>query len=108
MGDELLTSKVPRSLETKTKLFGMEVSDLLLIFINLSVLNLVFGGSRLRYPIVWGSTLLLLGLIYFVKRGRPENFIQHAIEHLARSPVLFANATDAQAKPFQSKKEIHE
>ncbi len=59
MSEELLTSKVPRSLETKTKLFGFEIGDLLLIFINLSVLNLVFGSSKLRYPLVWGSTALL-------------------------------------------------
>jgi len=105
MSEELLSSKVPRSLETKTKLFGFEIGDLLLIFINLSVLNLVFGGSKLRYPLVWGSTTFLLAMIYFVKRGRPDNFIQHAIEHYTRPPVLFANASDEKAKPFLIKEE---
>ncbi len=107
MNEELLTSRVPRSLETKTKLFGFEIGDLLLIFINLSVLNLIFGGSKLRYPLVWGSTALLLGLIYFVKRGRPDNFIQHAIEHFAQSPVLSANLTDEKAKPFILKEDTY-
>ncbi len=100
MSDELFSSKVPRSLETKTKLFGFEIGDLLLVFINLSVLNLVFGGSKLRYPLVWGSTTFLLAMIYFVKRGRPDNFIQHSIEHLTRPAVLIANSHDEKARPF--------
>lgn len=105
MSEELFTSKVPRSLETKTKLFGFEIGDLLLIFINLSILNLIFGGSRLRYPIVWGTTLILLAIIYFVKRGRPDNFIQHAIEHGMKTPIFFANLSDQKAKPFITKPE---
>lgn len=105
MSEELLSSKVPRSLETKTKLFGFEIGDLLLIFINLSVLNLVFGGSKLRYPLVWGSTSFLLAVIFFVKRGRPDNFIQHSIEHLLKTPVLYANLPDEKAKPFSLKQE---
>ena len=105
MSEELMVSRVPRSLETKTKLFGFEIGDLLLIFMNLSVLNLVFGGSKLRYPLVWGTTVFLLVMIYFVKRGRPDNFIQHAVEHYTRYPVLFANLPDEKAKPFLLKPE---
>ena len=100
MQDELFTSRVPRSLETKTKLFGFEIGDLLLVFIQLSVLNLLFGSSRFHYPAVWGSTAGLLSLIFFVKKGKPDNFIQHAIEHHLRPPVLIANASDQKAKPF--------
>ena len=40
----LLTSKVPRSLESKTRLFGFELGDLLLIFFYLASSNLVFGA----------------------------------------------------------------
>lgn len=105
MSDELLSSRVPRSLETKTKLFGFEIGDLLLVFINMSVLNLIFGGSKLRYPLVWGSTIFMLALIYFVKRGRPDGFIQHAIEHAMKPSVLFANLRDEKSKPFSLKPE---
>ena len=45
MDEELLSTAVPRALENKTKLFGFELPDLLLIFLNLSVTNLVFGAS---------------------------------------------------------------
>lgn len=58
MDEELLHSTVPRALETKTKLFGFELPDLLLIFLNLSVTNLVFGASSIRYLLVWGLSLI--------------------------------------------------
>lgn len=89
MDDELLTSKVPRALEMKSKLFGYELSDLLLIFMNLAVMNLVFGTTSFRYPLVWGTTLSLALFLFFAKRGKPDNYIQHLIEHYVR-PVYFA------------------
>ncbi len=90
MDDEgLMTSKVPRALEMKSKLFGYELPDLLLIFMNLALTNLVFGTSSFRYPLVWGTTLFLALFLFFAKRGRPDNYLQHLIEHYVR-PVYFA------------------
>jgi len=89
MEDELLTTRVPRALDMKTKLFGYELADLLLIFMNLAVTNLVFGGSSFRYPLVWGTTIFLALFLFFAKRGKPDNYIQHLIEQYVR-PVYFA------------------
>ena len=49
----LVTSKVQRSLDAKTRLFGFELGDLLLIFLYLAISNLIFGGTRLKFPLVW-------------------------------------------------------
>lgn len=100
----LLTTKVPRALEIKSKLFGYELPDLLLIFFNLAITNLVFGGTSLRYPLVWGTTLGLALLLYFAKRGRPDNFIQHFGEFLIRPAYYAAGATDRFAKKFNRSK----
>jgi hypothetical protein len=89
MEDELLTTRVPRALDMKTKLFGYELADLLLIFMNLAVTNLVFGGTSFRYPLVWGTTIFLALFLFFAKRGKPDNYIQHLIEQYVR-PVYFA------------------
>ncbi len=90
MDDEgLMTSKVPRALEMKSKLFGYELPDLLLIFMNLAITNLVFGTSPFRYPLVWGTTLFLALFLFFAKRGRHDNYLQHLVEHYVR-PVYFA------------------
>lgn len=85
----LLTSRVPRALEMKSKLFGYELPDLLLIFMNLAVTNLVFGASSFRYLLVWGTTLSLALFLFFVKRGRPDNYLQHLVEHYVK-PIYFA------------------
>ena len=74
---ELFYSKVPRSLEIKNKIFGLELPDLLIIFLNLSFSNLIFGGSHFRYLFVWGSTISLGLFLFLFKRGRPDDYIKH-------------------------------
>ena len=104
MDDEtLLTTKVPRSLEMKTKLFGFELADVLIIFGNLTLTNLVFGTTPFRIPVVWGSTLILGILLFFVKRGKPDGYLQHYGEFLIAADYRAAGAPDLL---FQNRKEI--
>jgi len=97
----LLTSSVPRSLDTKNKLFGFELPDLLFIFMNLAVTNLVFGSSSYRYPLVWGSTAALAASLFFLKRGKPDNYIQHLGEYIVQNSIKYAGKPDLKHKPFQ-------
>lgn len=99
----LLTTRVPRSLEMKTKLFGLELADILLIFGNLSFTNLLFGSTSFRIPIVWGSTLILGALLFFVKRGKPDGYLQHLGEYLASPTYRAAGAPDLK---FQKRKDM--
>lgn len=101
--EELLTSSVPRALEMKSKLFGYELPDLLLIFVNLSVTNLVFGGSSLRYVLVWGTTLGMALFLFFAKRGRPAGYLQHLGEHYTRPSYFAAGRPDLKSKTFKKK-----
>ena len=97
----LLTTKVPRALEMKSKLFGFELPDLLLIFMNLAIMNLVFGASHFRYPLVWGTTLSLALFLFFAKRGRPDNFIQHLIEFYTKPSYMAAGSADLKYRRFK-------
>lgn len=102
MEDEgLLTSSVPRALEMKSKLFGYELPDLLLIFVNLSITNLIFGGSSLRYPLVWETTLGMALFLFFAKRGKPDNYLQHLGEYWMKPSYLAAGRPDRKFKPFR-------
>lgn len=102
MEDEgLLTSSVPRALEMKSKLFGYELPDLLLIFVNLSITNLIFGGSSLRYPLVWGTTLGMALFLFFAKRGKPDNYLQHLGEYWMKPSYLAAGRPDRKFKTFR-------
>ena len=101
MDDELAVSRVPRALEMKTKLFGFELADLLLIFSNLAVTNLIFGGSSLRYPLVWGSTFAIAAFLFFAKRGKPDNYIQHLGEFLSKPSYYAAGSGDLEYRSFR-------
>lgn len=101
--DELLVTKVPRALDIKSKLFGFELPDLLAIFLNLAVTNLVFGSTSLRFPLVWGTTLVLAGFLFFAKRGKPDNYIQHLGEFWFSPTTRFAALPDIKFKKFTRK-----
>lgn len=96
----LLTSTVPRSLDTKSKILGLELSDVLILLLNLSVQNLIFGETSFRLPMVFGTSLVLFGLLFFVKRGKPDGYLQHFFEHLVSPTVFSANTTDEQYQAF--------
>jgi hypothetical protein len=101
MDDELMTTKVPRALEMKSKLFGFELPDLLLIFMNLAITNLVFGTTSFRYPLVWGTTLGLALVLFFAKRGRPDNFLQHLGEYISTPAYRAAGKADRIYRRFK-------
>ena len=96
----LMVSKVPRSLDSKTRLFGFELGDLLLVFLYLAVSNLAFGSTRLKFPTVWLGTLALALVLYFVKRNKPDNHLQHLCEYFRSPGVLSAGVPDTDYQPY--------
>ncbi len=101
MSDEtLLTSTVPRTLETKNKILGLELSDVLVLLLNLSVQNLIFGSTSLKIPMVFGTSIALGLVLFFFKKGKPDQFLQHYAEHLISSTVSFANTKDTKYRRF--------
>ena len=97
---ELLVSKMERALDIKTKLFGFELPDLLLIFMNLSFTNLLFSTISIRYFIVWGTTLLIALFLFFVKRGKPDAYLQHYGEFIIQSSHKSAGKGDVLYRRF--------
>lgn len=96
----LTVTKVPRTLDNRLRLFGFELADLLLIFLYLSVSNLFFGPTRLKFPIVWCGTILLACVLHFVKKGKPENYIQHLLQFKMKPAVYSAACTDSEYQPL--------
>ncbi len=98
--DSLLTTVVPRTLETKSKILGLELSDVLLLLLNLSIQNLIFGSTSMKVPMVFGTSLVMAGLLCFVKRGKPDLYLQHLLQFVISPTVRSANANDKQYQPF--------
>lgn len=104
----LFTSPVPRALEIKARLFGFELGDLLFIFLYLSLSNLAFGSTRLKFPMVWVGTLLIAALLYFLKRGKPDNYVQHYGEFLRTPTVLSSGSADTEYRPYLGNAQVFE
>lgn len=99
----LLVSKVPRALESKARLFGFELGDLLFVFMYLAVSNLVFGSTSFKGPLVWGGTVALACALYFMKRGKPDQYLQHYGEFLRGSGIYSAAQPDIEYSPLPFK-----
>jgi len=105
----LLHSKVPRSLEKKVRLFGFELADLLIIFLYLAFSNLIFGQTRLKPLLVWGGTVGIASVLYFIKRGKPDSYLQHYGEFMTAPSVLSPSSPDLEYQPyFENKKSENE
>ena len=100
--ENLSITKVPRALEMKSKLFGFELPDLLFIFFNLAVMNLIFGSTQYRYPLVWGSTGAIAAFLFFSKRGKPDHYLQHLGEYISRPSYFQAGGADSQCRRFNA------
>lgn len=101
MSDEsILTSTVPRTLETKNKLLGLEFSDVLVLLLNLSAQNLIFGSTSFKIPMVFGTSLVLGFTLFFFKKGKPDQYLQHFFEHFISPTVFSANAIDREYRRF--------
>jgi hypothetical protein len=95
MSDQsLLVTPVPRSLETKNKILGLDLVDVLFLLINLSVQNLLFGSTFLKIPMVFGTSLILGFTLFFVKKGKPDNYLQHSLEYWVLPQVFYAYMKD--------------
>lgn len=96
----LFTSKVPRSLETKSKIFGFELADVLILFLYLSLSNFVFGQTPFKFLFVWMGTLALALSLYFLKKGKPDNHLQHLGEFYRKPEILSAASPDLEYQPY--------
>jgi hypothetical protein len=96
----LLLSKVPRALETKSKIFGFELADILILFIYLSISNFIFGQTPFKFLFVWVGTVTLGLSLHFLKKDKPENHLQHLGEFYRKPEILSASTPDLEYQPY--------
>jgi len=81
---------VSTCLDRRLQLLGFDVLDLLAVFLVLSVLNLLFGQTTLRVPLVWIPTAVLALVLRYGKRGKPDRYLIHWLRFQLRPGVLSA------------------
>ena len=91
-----------QSLEKKLLIMGFEVPDVLAIFLLLSILNFIFGGTNYKLLLVWCPVILLAILLRIGKRGKPDNYLIHLAKFYIQPKYLSAfkdpNVTKAPPK----------
>lgn len=73
-------SKVSRSLDRKTLILWLEITDIFALVTFCSVLNVMFGGTGLKMYFVYFPTLVLGVTLVLAKRGKPEGFLIHFLK----------------------------
>ena len=99
--ETLLASVVPRTLEAKSKILGFELLDVILLLLNLSLQNLIFGSTMFRIPMVFGTSAALACVLFFFKRGKPDQYLAHYAEYLKAPSVFSGNGYDSDYQPYE-------
>lgn len=86
----LRSEPTSQSLEKKLLIAGFEVPDVLAIFLLLSILNFVFGGTDYKLMFVWAPTAVAAVVLRIGKRGKPDSYLVHLGKFLFRPKYLSA------------------
>jgi hypothetical protein len=78
---DLKTSTVHRKLDARLKIAGLEAPDLLAVLLFAAVMNLIFGQSILALPMVIVLPSILLLILFFGKRDKPDSFLIHLLRY---------------------------
>jgi hypothetical protein len=84
----LTNTKVSRSLDRKTLILWLEITDIFFIVTFASVLNVVFGGTGMKLYFVYLPTLVLACTLILAKRGKPDGFLAHFLKFHFQSKNL--------------------
>lgn len=72
-------TKVSRSLDKKSLILWLEITDIFLIVTFCTLLNICFSGI-LKIYFVYTPTIILAITLILTKRGKPENYLNHLIK----------------------------
>lgn len=81
-------TKVSRSLDRKTTIMWLEMTDIFVLVTICSLLNLAFGGTFLKTYLVYIPTFLLAITLILSKRGKPEHFLAHYLSYVLKPKAL--------------------
>ena len=74
-------SQVHQNLDAKFKIGSLEAFDLILSLVFSAVMNLFFSGTALEIPTVIVGPVVVMAILYFGKKGKPENHIVHFVRY---------------------------
>lgn len=100
---DLEKSIVHRKLDSKLKIVGLEIHDLLFVLLFAAIMNLIFGRSVLGFYLVFVLPSLMAIVLYIAKRNKPDNFLIHYLRYYLNSGTLSAGENGKHFKLKQSR-----
>lgn len=95
---EYKESTVHRKLDAKIKIGGTEAPDILAVLIFASIMNLFFGRTSLSFVFVIVLPAFLLSILYFGKRGKPDDYLIHWLRFHLTNGFFAAGESEANRK----------
>ena len=94
--ESLKTSRVHRKLDTRLRILGLEIMDLLVVMGIAATNNLFLGRTSFAPIFVLLLPLVLAIILYFIKRNKPENYLLHLLKYLTSSGFYSAGSVNEQ------------
>ena len=91
--EKLSSSPVHGNLDGKLKILGFEGQDLIFLMLLASILNLLFGASHFGAVMTFVPSSLLGCVLFFCKRGKPDDYLIHLIRYHT-SPGFYSAAAE--------------
>ncbi|PIP89074.1 MAG: hypothetical protein COW01_15935 [Bdellovibrionales bacterium CG12_big_fil_rev_8_21_14_0_65_38_15] len=76
---KLNQSIIHRKLDSKLKIVGLEVHDLLFVLLFAAIMNLIFGQTTLGFYLVFVVPLLMAFVLFITKRNKADGYLIHLI-----------------------------
>lgn len=92
----LKASTVHRKLDARLKIAGLEAPDLLVVLILAAVMNLIFGRTSFGLLAVVILPSIMLLVLYFGKRDKPDGYLIHLLKFHLSPGVLSAGEESRQ------------
>jgi hypothetical protein len=83
-------SIVHRKLDSKLKIVGLEIHDLLFVLLFAAIMNLIFGQTTLGFYLVFVVPVFMAAILFIAKRNKPDGFLVHAIKYYINSGAFSA------------------
>ena len=87
---KLNQSIVHRKLDSKVKIVGLEVHDLLFVLLFAAIMNLIFGQTAIGFYLVFVVPAIMAAILFIAKRNKPDGFLVHAIRYYSNAGAFSA------------------
>ncbi len=91
--NEIDTSRVHRSLDSRIKILGMDAQDLILVLLFSAVMNMIFGQTILALPLVFILPIALAILLFVLRKSKSPDYLADMAKYL-NSPGYFLSGAE--------------